>query len=100
MRMVRSTRNDWEVPPRSRPPPGAVAQALQTIITGLRVDGTVGIAFPAPIINSIVMSPANVADGWIGLAGDSGESERSPFCTILSSEAPQAYHGIVHVESS
>ena len=50
--------------------PRAVAKALQTIIARFRVDGTVGIAFPAPIINSIVMSPANVADGWIGMAGE------------------------------
>jgi len=59
-----------EVPTPQPATPRAVAQALQTIITGFRVDGTVGIAFPAPIINSIVMSPANVADGWIGLAGE------------------------------
>lgn len=51
--------------------PEAIGRVLRTFVPDFEDDGRVGIAFPAPIVNSTVLDSANIADEWIGMDGES-----------------------------
>lgn len=51
--------------------PEAIGRVLRTVVAEFDADGRVGIAFPAPIVNSTVLDSANIADEWIGMDGES-----------------------------
>ena len=67
--MFRSERVELPTP---RPAtPEAVGCALQAVVGHFESERRVGIAFPAPIVDSIVLDSANISDQWIGMEGES-----------------------------
>lgn len=59
-----------EMPTPHPATPRAVGRVLRTVVGDFGVDERVGIALPAPIVNSIVLSPANIDAEWIGMDGE------------------------------
>jgi polyphosphate glucokinase len=58
-----------EMPTPQPATPEAVGPALQTLVADLEFEGRIGIALPAPVVNSTVLSPANIDAEWIGMNG-------------------------------
>ncbi|HXV71158.1 MAG TPA: ROK family protein [Acidimicrobiia bacterium] len=58
-----------EVPTPQPATPETVGRTLQRLVSPIDTDGRVGIALPAPIVNSTVLSPANIDAQWIGING-------------------------------
>lgn len=50
--------------------PEAIGRVLRTVVADVEDDCRVGIAFPAPIVNSTILDSANIADEWIGMDGE------------------------------
>jgi polyphosphate glucokinase len=46
--------------------PEAVAQTIKEIVDHFNYQGSVGVAFPAAIMNGIVQNASNIDDSWIG----------------------------------
>lgn len=63
-----SSRSEWRcLPPAGHP--DAIGRVLRTVVAEFKADASVGIAIPAPVVNSTILDSANIADEWIGMDG-------------------------------
>ncbi len=69
--------------------PDAVASIVAAIVAEAAWTGPVGCAFPSPIKQGVVLTAANVDDGWIGLDGEAllGEAVGAPVTMVNDADA-------------
>ncbi|MFZ0545998.1 MAG: ROK family protein [Candidatus Promineifilaceae bacterium] len=70
--------------------PAAMIDVMGQIVEGFDYQGPVGVGFPAVVQNGIVLSAANVDDGWIGFPGQERIAERTGCPVVLLNDADAA----------
>lgn len=80
----------FRIPTPQPSSPAAVVEAVQEIVAQFNYSGPIGCGFPAPILNGVAKTAANIDNRWIDVNVEQAIKEATGFPTYVVNDADAA----------
>ncbi len=70
--------------------PDAVIDTIKQLIAHFNYEGPLGVGIPSVVIDGVVLSAANIDDGWINFPGEQAMAEATGLPVVLMNDADVA----------
>jgi polyphosphate glucokinase len=80
----------YRIPTPQPSTPAAVIDTVNQVVRHFDYQGPIGVGMPSVVIDGVVMTAANIDEGWIGYPGKSAIAEATGCNVILMNDADMA----------